>query len=57
MLESLINHDDYMLLADYRAYVECQRRVSDEVTAATSGESRRRVAVKKDHEFPQHRQP
>jgi glycogen phosphorylase len=30
MLESLINHDDYMLLADYRAYVECQRRVSDE---------------------------
>jgi glycogen phosphorylase len=30
MLESLKNHDDYMLLADYRAYVECQRRVSDE---------------------------
>jgi starch phosphorylase len=29
MLESLLNHDDYMLLADYRPYVECQGRVSD----------------------------
>jgi len=22
-------HDDYMLLADYQSYVECQQRVSD----------------------------
>jgi glycogen phosphorylase len=29
LLESLLNHDDYMLLADYRAYIDCQRRVSD----------------------------
>jgi len=29
MVESLLNHDDYMLLADYRPYVECQGRASD----------------------------
>jgi starch phosphorylase len=29
LLESLLHHDDYMLLADYRAYVDCQGRVSD----------------------------
>jgi starch phosphorylase len=29
LVESLLNHDDYMLLADYQAYVECQQRVSD----------------------------
>jgi starch phosphorylase len=29
LVESLLNHDDYMLLADYQAYVDCQQRVSD----------------------------
>jgi starch phosphorylase len=29
MLDSLLNHDDYMLLADFRAYVDCQGRVSE----------------------------
>jgi glycogen phosphorylase len=29
LIESLLNRDDYMLLADYQAYVECQQRVSD----------------------------
>jgi glycogen phosphorylase len=28
LVESLITRDDYMLLADYQAYVECQQRVS-----------------------------
>jgi starch phosphorylase len=28
LVDSLLNWDDYMLLADYRAYVECQERVS-----------------------------
>jgi starch phosphorylase len=28
-VESLLNHDDYLLLADYQAYVDCQQRVSD----------------------------
>jgi starch phosphorylase len=28
-VESLLTRDDYMLLADYQAYVECQQRVSD----------------------------
>jgi glycogen phosphorylase len=28
LVNSLLNHDDYMLLADYQAYVECQERVS-----------------------------
>jgi starch phosphorylase len=27
--ESLLHHDDYMLLADYQSYVDCQQRVSD----------------------------
>jgi starch phosphorylase len=29
LVESLLTRDDYMLLADYQAYVECQQRVSD----------------------------
>jgi starch phosphorylase len=29
LVESLLNRDDYMLLADYQAYVDCQQRVSD----------------------------
>ncbi len=28
LVESLLDHDEYMLLADYQDYVECQRRVS-----------------------------
>jgi starch phosphorylase len=28
-VESLLNRDDYMLLADYQAYVECQQRVDE----------------------------
>jgi len=29
LLESLLNRDDYMLLADYQSYVDCQQRVSE----------------------------
>ena len=29
LVDSLLTRDDYMLLADYQAYVECQQRVSD----------------------------
>jgi glycogen phosphorylase len=29
LIESLLSRDDYMLLADYPAYVDCQRRVSE----------------------------
>jgi glycogen phosphorylase len=29
LIESLLTRDDYMLLADYQAYVDCQQRVSD----------------------------
>jgi starch phosphorylase len=29
LVESLLNRDDYMLLADYQAYVDCQQQVSD----------------------------
>ena len=29
LVHSLLTHDDYMLLADYQAYVNCQQRVSD----------------------------
>ena len=29
LVESLLTSDDYMLLADYQAYVECQQHVSD----------------------------
>jgi glycogen phosphorylase len=29
LVESLLSRDDYMLLADYQAYVDCQQRVSD----------------------------
>ena len=29
LVESLLNHDDYMLLADYQAYIDCQQLVSD----------------------------
>ena len=28
LVNSLLNHDDFMLLADYRSYVECQKRVA-----------------------------
>jgi len=28
-VESLLTRDDYMLLADYQAYVDCQERVSE----------------------------
>jgi glycogen phosphorylase len=28
LVESLLSHDDYLLFADYQAYVDCQRRVS-----------------------------
>jgi starch phosphorylase len=28
-VESLLTRDDYMLLADYQAYIDCQERVSD----------------------------
>jgi len=28
LVDSLLNHDHFMLLADYRAYVDCQERVS-----------------------------
>ena len=29
LVESLLNHDPYLLLADYQAYVDCQQRVND----------------------------
>jgi starch phosphorylase len=29
LLDSLLNHDEYMLLADYQSYVDCQQRVSE----------------------------
>jgi len=29
LVESLLNRDNYMLLADYQAYVDCQQRVSE----------------------------
>ena len=29
LVESLLTRDDYMLLADYQAYVDCQQRVSE----------------------------
>jgi glycogen phosphorylase len=29
IVDSLLAHDDYMLLADYQAYVDCQQRVSE----------------------------
>jgi starch phosphorylase len=29
LVESLLNRDDFMLLADYQAYVDCQQRVSE----------------------------
>jgi glycogen phosphorylase len=28
LVDSLLNHDEFMLLADYRAYVDCQDRVN-----------------------------
>jgi glycogen phosphorylase len=28
LVESLLTRDDYMLLADYQSYVDCQQRVS-----------------------------
>jgi glycogen phosphorylase len=32
LVESLLTRDDYMLLADYQSYVDCQQRVSDAYT-------------------------
>ncbi len=29
LVDSLLSHDEYMLLADYPSYVECQRKVSE----------------------------
>ena len=29
LVESLLNHDTFMLLADYQSYIDCQDRVSD----------------------------
>jgi glycogen phosphorylase len=29
LVETLLARDDYMLLADYQSYVDCQQRVSD----------------------------
>ena len=29
LIDSLLYHDEYMVLADYQAYVDCQQRVSD----------------------------
>jgi starch phosphorylase len=29
LVESLLNRDDYLLLADYQSYVDCQQRVSE----------------------------
>ncbi len=29
LIDSLLNHDEYMLFADYPSYVDCQQRVSD----------------------------
>jgi glycogen phosphorylase len=29
LVESLLNRDDYMLFADYQAYIDCQQRVSE----------------------------
>ncbi|MGH7927333.1 MAG: glycogen/starch/alpha-glucan phosphorylase, partial [Candidatus Binatia bacterium] len=29
LVESLLDRDDYMLLADYQSYVDCQQRVSE----------------------------
>jgi starch phosphorylase len=29
LVDSLLNHDEYMLFADYRSYVDCQDRVSE----------------------------
>lgn len=29
LVDSLLNHDDYMLLADFQSFVDCQDRVSD----------------------------
>jgi glycogen phosphorylase len=29
LVESLLTRDDYMLLADYQAYVDCQQRVGE----------------------------
>ena len=29
LIQSLLDHDPYMLLADYQSYVDCQARVSE----------------------------
>jgi len=29
LVDALLDRDDYMLLADYQAYVDCQQRVSE----------------------------
>ena len=29
IIDSLLNHDEYMLMADYQAYIDCQEKVSE----------------------------
>jgi starch phosphorylase len=29
LVDALLTRDDYMLLADYQSYIDCQQRVSD----------------------------
>jgi starch phosphorylase len=36
LVESLLNYDEYLLLADYQPYIDCQARVSDEYRDETS---------------------
>jgi starch phosphorylase len=36
LVESLLTRDDYMLLADYQSYVDCQQRVSDAYSDQTN---------------------
>ena len=36
LIQSLLTRDDYMLLADYQAYVDCQQRVSDAYSDRTN---------------------
>ena len=35
LVDSLLTRDDYLLLADYQAYIDCQQRVSDAYRDAT----------------------
>lgn len=29
LVDNLLNHDDYLLLADYQSYIDCQDRISE----------------------------